>query len=69
MNPNYVIVIKNDLNKFLIEGFIVLVDKTTWFSRIMVVPKKNDKLHLCWFQETKCSVSHTDTTMCGSLNF
>ncbi len=55
MNPNYVMMVKHDLDKILIEGFIVLVEKTTCISPIVVVPKNNGKLHLCWFQETKCS--------------
>jgi hypothetical protein len=47
MNPNYVVMVKHDLDKLLIEGFIVLVEETTCLSPIVVVPKNNGKLHLC----------------------
>jgi len=46
MNPNYVVVVKQDLNRLLITGLIALIKKTTWLSPIVVVPKKNGKLHI-----------------------
>jgi hypothetical protein len=44
MNPNYIIVVKQDLDKLLAVGFIVLVEEATWLSLILVVPKRNGKL-------------------------
>jgi hypothetical protein len=39
LNPNYVIAIKQDIDKFLVVGFIESIEEATWFSPI-VVPKK-----------------------------
>lgn len=46
-NPHCVIVIKHDFNELFVARFIKLVDQTTWLYRIVVVPKKNGKLHIC----------------------
>jgi hypothetical protein len=47
MNPNYVDVVKLDLDKLLTTSFMVSVEETTWLSPIVVVPKKNGKLCIC----------------------
>jgi hypothetical protein len=47
MNPNYVIVVKQDVDKLLIASFITPIKKTIWLSPIVVVPKKNGKLNIC----------------------
>jgi hypothetical protein len=47
LNPNYAIVVKQDINKLLIVGFIQLVEEATWLSPIVVAPKKNGKLRIC----------------------
>ncbi len=47
MNLNYVVVVKQDLDKLLVAGFIVLMEEATWLSSIVVVPKKNKKLQIC----------------------
>jgi hypothetical protein len=47
MNPNYVAIVKHDINKLLIARFIQPIEKTTWLSRIVVVPKKNGKFRIC----------------------
>jgi hypothetical protein len=48
MNPNYVIAIKQDIDKLLVIGFIQLhVEETTYISPIKVVPKKNEKFKIC----------------------
>ncbi len=47
MNLNYVVVVKQDLDKLLVVGFITLVEEVTWLSSIVVVPKKNGKLQIC----------------------
>jgi hypothetical protein len=47
MNPNYVAVIKQDLDKFLSAGFIALMEEVNWLSPIVMVSKKNDKLKIC----------------------
>jgi hypothetical protein len=38
---------KQDIDKLLAIGFIKPVEKVTWLSPIMVVPKKNRKLKFC----------------------
>jgi hypothetical protein len=47
MNPNYIAVMKQDLDNFLIVVFIVPMEKTTWLSPIVVVLKKNGKFRIC----------------------
>ncbi len=47
MNPNYVVVLKHDIDKLLVARFIQLVKEATCLSPIMVVPKKNGKLKIC----------------------
>ena len=47
MNPNYVLPVKEEINKLLKVDFIRPVKKATWFSLIVVVPKKNDKIRAC----------------------
>ncbi len=47
MNPNYVAVVKQNLDKLLVARFIAPVEEATWLSSIMVVLKKNDKLWIC----------------------
>ncbi len=46
LNLNYAIV-KQDTNKLLAIGFIEFIEKTTWLSPVIVVPKKNGKLKIC----------------------
>ncbi len=47
MNLNYATVIKQDLDKLLVVGFIQPVEQATWLSLTVVVLKKNNKLHIC----------------------
>ena len=47
MNPNYAKQVKEELDKLLAAGFIVIVDQAEWLSPIMVVPKKTGKLQVC----------------------
>ncbi len=47
MNPNYAIIIKQDIDKLLAIGFIQLVEEVTWLSPMVVVPKKNKKPRIC----------------------
>jgi hypothetical protein len=53
-NPNYVIVIKQVINKLLVVEFIQSVEETTWLSPIVIIPKKNGKL-MYRFEKMKCS--------------
>jgi hypothetical protein len=46
LNPNYAIVVKQDIDKLLAIGFIEYVEKATWLSPIVILPKKNDKLKI-----------------------
>ncbi len=61
LNPNYVIVVKQDINKLLVVGFIQFVEEATWLSLIIIVPKKNGKLRIYKFQKSKCS--HNETSI------
>jgi hypothetical protein len=47
MNPNYAVIIKQNINNLLAPRFIQHVEKATWLSPIVVVPKKNGKLEIC----------------------
>ncbi len=46
LNPNYVAIVKQDIDKLLITSFIKLVEEAIWLSPIVVVPKKNGKLRI-----------------------
>jgi hypothetical protein len=46
MNSNYTSIIKQDIDKLFIVGFIQLVEKTSLISLIMVVIKNNGKLQI-----------------------
>jgi hypothetical protein len=52
LNPNYATIIKQDIDKLLVVGFIQSIEEATWLSLIMVVPQKNGKLKT---QKTKCN--------------
>jgi hypothetical protein len=47
LNPNYVIAVKQNIDKLLAIGFIEYIEKATWLSPTVVVPKKNGKLKIC----------------------
>jgi hypothetical protein len=47
MNPNYAIVIKQDLDKLISAGFIVPVEEASWLLPIVIVLKKNNKPDIC----------------------
>ncbi len=47
LNSNYATIVKQDIEKLLVDGFIEYVEKTTWLSPIVVVSKKNGKLRIC----------------------
>jgi hypothetical protein len=47
LNPNYVTIIKHDIDKLLVVDFIKLVKEATWLSPIVVVFKKDGKLRIC----------------------
>jgi hypothetical protein len=47
LNPNYVIVVKQDIDKLLATGIIEFLEETTWLSPIVVVPNKNGKRKIC----------------------
>ncbi len=46
LSPNYVIVIKQDINKLLATRLIEFIEEVTWLSPIIIVPKKNGKLRI-----------------------
>jgi hypothetical protein len=43
----YITIVKHDIDKFLVIGFIKLVEEVIWLSPIVVMPKKNRKLIIC----------------------
>jgi hypothetical protein len=47
LNPNYVVFVKQNIDKLLVVGFIKPVEEATWLLLIVVVPKKNGKLRIC----------------------
>jgi hypothetical protein len=47
LNPNYIIIVKQNIDKLLVAGFIQFVEEATWLSPIIIVPKKNGKLRIC----------------------
>ncbi len=47
LNPNYATIVKHNINKLLVAGFIKLVEDATWLPPIIVVLKKNGKLKIC----------------------
>ncbi len=47
LNLNYVVVVKQDINKLLAVRFLQPVEEATWLSPIVVMPKKNGKLKIC----------------------
>ncbi len=47
MNPNYVLKVKEDLDKLLDVGFIYPIEIIQSLSPLVIVPKKNDKLKIC----------------------
>ncbi len=47
LNPNYIIAVKQDIDKLLTIGFIQSIEEATWLSPIVIVPKKNGKLIIC----------------------
>lgn len=47
LNPNYTKAVKEDIDQLLEAGFITPIEEASWLSTIVVVPKKNDKLHMC----------------------
>jgi hypothetical protein len=46
LNPNYVTIIKQDIDKLLVVRFIQFVEEATWLSPIVVIPKKSGKLKI-----------------------
>jgi hypothetical protein len=47
MNPNYSVIVKQNIDKLLMASLIQSIEEVTWLSSIVVVPKKNGKLQIC----------------------
>jgi len=47
LNPNYVAIVKHDIDKLFVVDFIKLIEEVTWLLPIVVVHKKNGKLKIC----------------------
>jgi hypothetical protein len=46
LNPNYATILKQNVDKLLVAGFIKHVEEATWLSPIIVVLKKNGKIRI-----------------------
>jgi len=46
LNPNYAAIVKQNIDKLLVDGFIEYAKETTWLSSIVIVPKKNGELKI-----------------------
>jgi len=46
LNPNYATIVKQNIDKLLVDKFIQFVEEATWLSGIVIVPKKNGKLKI-----------------------
>ncbi len=46
MNPNYALRVRENFDKLLDAGFIYPIKTTRWLSPLVIVPKKNGKLHI-----------------------
>jgi hypothetical protein len=47
LNLNYATIVKHDIDKLFVVGFIKLLEEATWLSPMVVVHKKNGKLKIC----------------------
>jgi len=47
LNLDYVVIIKQEIEKLLTICFNKSIEETTWLFPILVVPKKNKKLKTC----------------------
>ncbi len=47
LSPNYVAIVKHDIDKLLVARFIKLIEEATWLSPIVIMLKKNGKLRIC----------------------
>jgi hypothetical protein len=46
LNPNYAVVVKQNIDKLLATNFIQPMEESIWLSSIIVIPKKNGKLKI-----------------------
>jgi hypothetical protein len=51
MDPNYVAIVKQHLNKLLNTSFIASVEEASWLSPIVVVPKKMTSSIFTWISD------------------
>jgi hypothetical protein len=61
MNPNYVMIVKQNLDKLLATGFIEPMEQTTWLSPIVVLLKKTCAYALIsrnWMPPPKKTCTH-----------
>ena len=47
MNPKYAQQVKAEINKMLDTSIIYRIERTTWGSPIVVIPKKNGQICIC----------------------
>ena len=47
MNLNYIVLMEEEIDKLLRNGFIRPVKRVTWLSPTVVVPKKNGTIRVC----------------------
>jgi hypothetical protein len=58
LNPNYATLVKQDIDKLLVVGFIQPMEEATCLSSI-IIPKKNGKLKICVdFRKLNAATKH-----------
>ncbi len=66
-NTNYVMIVKQDVDKLLATKFIKFIEEATWLSIIVIIPKKNGKLIICInFRKLNANYQETSPTLCHS---
>ncbi len=53
LNPNYVTIVKQNIDKLLATRFIQSTKEATWLLPIIIIPDKNGNLYR--FQDIKCN--------------
>jgi hypothetical protein len=48
MNPNYVVKVREDLDKLLDARFIYPIESTKWLSPLIIIPKKMGSSKFVW---------------------
>jgi hypothetical protein len=69
MNPNYVLRVKKDLDKILNAGSIYPIETIQWLSPLVILLKKNGKLHICVDNQNLNAQTKKDPILLPLLDF